>query len=63
MISRAKLTHSERWWYPHDEREQHPAGLLGEGSVLNDRTDFTIGALIHEEATHPSRYLFTPSAE
>ncbi len=37
---RAKLTHSERWWYPRMSANNILAGLPGEGSVLNDRTDF-----------------------
>ena len=37
---RAKLTHSERWWYPRLSANNILAALPGEGSTLNDRTDF-----------------------
>ena len=60
---RAKLTHSERWWYPRMSANNILAGLPGEGSVLKMTVPTsTIGALIYE-AMHPSRYLSTPSAE
>ena len=37
---RAKLTHAERWWFPRVSANNILAALPGEGSTLNDRTDF-----------------------
>ncbi len=38
---RAKLNHSERWWFPRLSANSILAGLPGEDTKLNERTDFT----------------------
>lgn len=38
---RAKLSHSERWWFPRLTASSILAALPGEDTKLNERTDFT----------------------